>query len=145
MQPLPGGAVDLSAIKARGQARAAFEKAVAITVMPGDKILVILPREATPQDTQGFANFLKEQFPETDFIVVSGPEAVVRVPVGSQTSTAPQGGGATDAMPVMPTTCYEITPEGPCALNPGHPVGEGYPGFNGHMAAGTAPAWAERV
>lgn len=34
----------------------------------------------------------------------------------------------------FPPACLAHTPDGPCQLRDGHPVGPGFPGFSGHMA-----------
>jgi hypothetical protein len=40
---------------------------------------------------------------------------------------------------VVLAPCGADTPQGPCGLRAGHPVGPAYPGYDGHMGPGPAP------
>lgn len=47
----------------------------------------------------------------------------------------PSGGGnAASPPPAQASVCGAHTPGGPCILLPGHPAGEGFPGYDGHVS-----------
>jgi hypothetical protein len=47
-----------------------------IIVQPGDKVLLVLPSHATPDDLARFKAHLEKWAPGADWLLVAGPEAV---------------------------------------------------------------------
>lgn len=68
--------------------KADLEKALAITVRPGDKVMVILPAGADIGEVQQVGAFLQRWAPEVSFTVLAGPTHVMRV---RDDDEAPQG------------------------------------------------------
>jgi hypothetical protein len=67
-----------------------MEKVACVKVEPGDRMLLILPPQATTQDVQGFSHFLGDKFPGVQWVVVAGPLGLMQL-------KEPQGG--TDSLP----------------------------------------------
>lgn len=65
-----------------------LEKALAVTVRPGDKVMVVVPAGTDMQEVQQIGAFLQRWAPEVSFTVLAGPTHVMRV---RDDDEAPQG------------------------------------------------------
>jgi hypothetical protein len=53
---------------------------IAITVKPGDKVMVLLPQQANQGEVAQVQQYLMQWAPETQFLVLSGPESITVIP-----------------------------------------------------------------
>jgi hypothetical protein len=53
---------------------------IAITIKPGDRVMVLLPQTASQQEVAQVQQYLKNWAPGTEFLVLSGPESIVVIP-----------------------------------------------------------------
>jgi hypothetical protein len=64
---------------------------IAITIKPGDRVMVLLPQQASQQEVAQVSEYLKSWAPETIFLVLSGPESITVIPADPVEDKAPQG------------------------------------------------------
>lgn len=53
---------------------------LAVTVNPGDRVLILLSQRATAEEVHNLAGALKQWFPQGEFLVLSGPESITVIP-----------------------------------------------------------------
>jgi hypothetical protein len=86
MQPrLPEGA-DMNVLDL-GQLRKPKDPIFQV-VQPGDHVMVLLPPNASHAEIAQVQQYLKQWAPQTEFIVMSGPESITVIP---SMDKAPQG------------------------------------------------------
>lgn len=68
---------------------------LAVTIKPGDKVMVLLPRNASQMEVAQIADALKQWAPEVEFLTLSGPESITVIPAPAE-DKAPQGLDAVD-------------------------------------------------
>lgn len=64
---------------------------LAVTVQPGDRVMVLLPDRATQNDVAQVTQLLKQWSPQTEFLVLSGPQSITVIPGAPTEDKAPQG------------------------------------------------------
>lgn len=89
MQHLPKG-IDISVPDLSQFKKTNLPDPIAIKVNPGDKVMVLLPRNASQQEVSQITDYLVKWAPETVFLVLAGPESITVIPAPSQDSE-PQG------------------------------------------------------
>jgi hypothetical protein len=75
---------------------------IAIKVNPGDRVMVLLPRQSSQQEVSQITEYLVKWAPETQFIVLAGPESITVIPGPPSEDKEPQGPDA---------SCYSDRPE----------------------------------
>jgi hypothetical protein len=64
---------------------------IAIKVEPGDKVMVLVPQSTTEPEIRQISQYLKQWAPETEFLVLVGPESITVIPASPSEDKAPQG------------------------------------------------------
>lgn len=64
---------------------------LAITVKPGDHVMVLLPQTASQHEVATVSQMLKQWAPNVQFMVLSGPESITVIPGDPVEDKQPQG------------------------------------------------------
>lgn len=82
MQPrLPDGArLSVPDLSKFGPQQPPMQQLLAVTVHPGDKVLILLPADAEKMEVVQIQEYLANWAPETQFLILVGPQSMAVIP-----------------------------------------------------------------